>query len=169
MTRMLFPTYPPESRESSPSDLGLAAVDLKTAATTTSEVVDLASFTSFGISVVITVAGTTATAGAFRIEAVRMSNDGGDTDADVQLSEAITILTVSSILYTAAGSPYRVFVQWSDTLTPIIIDGASGATYTIGPNVANLRGMRKMRLRLVVTTAVNQTGAKTADVYLQAA
>jgi hypothetical protein len=142
-----------------PSALGLSAVDLKTLGTTAGNIIDLSRYSSLGFSVIYTIAGTTPTVGSVKLQAILYAEDG-----TTQISEPIDVVTIVS---TQAAGTYRVYVGWGETLAAAMQAFSSGGTFTIGANLAALRAPRKVKLQLVVGTAYDQTGTKTADVYLQ--
>jgi len=141
-----------------PTETGLTAVDLKSIAASSGELLDVSRCRALGFSVVYTIAGTTPTVGTVKLQAIILTDDGG-----TQLSEPIDIVTITS---TQAAGTYRVWVAWSDSLAPAMQAYGSGGTFTIGTSLSALRSMRKIKLRLDVTTAYDQTGAKTASVYM---
>lgn len=142
--------------EFSPVDLGLSAVNLKTATTYTSNLIDLSSFKSFQVVLIDTSTGT-GTVGAVNVQIDLFAADG-------TTAVGPTLLIRGWTLPTAAGTHYMT-LTWGHGIALTTITSAGTATGTeqtpaIGPAC-------KCKIKVQVATASDATTA-VGSVYLRA-
>jgi hypothetical protein len=143
-------------KEYAPADLGLSAVDLKSVTDNTGTMIDVSGIHEFILMVEYVIVGTAPTVGTV------------DTEIEVFAGDKSTILVPAQAILrltsTQSAGTYRTSVSWGWGDPAVVGTGTfpSGAT-----DLDPLKVLGHIKVHLNTTTAYDQTGAKTASVWLK--